>query len=89
MQRVASQKNPERQRISRQVLRSYVAQSLDDKDLIALIERERKITGSWVQWTLQELYGKLADPLSVDWAATALREDVEEGVNDGPTRKKG
>jgi hypothetical protein len=37
MQRVASQKNPERQRITRQVLRSYVAQSLDDKDLIALI----------------------------------------------------
>jgi hypothetical protein len=66
--------------ITRDALRSYVAQSLDDKDLIALIERERKITGSWVQRTLQELYGKLADPLSVDWAAIALRENVEEGV---------
>lgn len=67
-------------RITRQSLRSYVAKTLPDEELIRRINQERAIAGSWVQRTIDELYEKLADPLNVDFGkiAEAPESSVEE-----------
>lgn len=61
--------------ITRKQLCSYVAKTLQDAEIIARINDQRKIAGSWVQRTIDELYKKLADPLNVDFEKLAEVED--------------
>lgn len=55
--------------ITRSQLCSYVAKTLQDREVISRINDQRKIAGSWVQRTINEMYEKLSDPLNVDYGA--------------------
>ena len=75
--------------VTRDALRSYVAQTLRDEDMIARIDQERQVAGSWVQRTLDGLYGKLADPVGVDWKQLPGAAWGDEGKGDGRDAEQG